>query len=88
MAHAPQGSTKLDRVLVMFPGRKRAIMRLFLSDPVFRSLSEDMCEAHDSLARLQRLSPIGERPEVVEYRSIIAELEAEVRAYVEARGPF
>lgn len=62
-------------------------MRLFLSDPVFRGLSEDLCEAHASLARVMLLSPSGERPEVAEYHAIIAELEAETRAYVESRCP-
>jgi hypothetical protein len=71
----------------MFPGRKRAIMRLLLSDPVFRSLSDDLCEAHKSLARILLLSPGGERPEVADYRSIIAELEAEVREYAKSNCP-
>jgi hypothetical protein len=68
----------------MFPGRKRELLRLSLRDPVFRDLSDDLCEAHESLARFLALSDGGERPEVAEYRVIIGELEAEVRQYVEA----
>jgi hypothetical protein len=71
----------------MFPGRKQELLRLSLKDPVFRSLCEDLCDAHDSLARFLALAETGERPEVAEYRAIIAELEAEARAYIESHCP-
>ena len=34
-----------------FPARKQEILRLSLKDPVFRSLCEDLGDAHDSLGR-------------------------------------
>lgn len=78
-------SIRLRWVLDMFPGRKHELRRLSLRDPVFRDLCEDLCEAHEALARFLALSE--ERPEVAEYRVIIGELEAEVRQYIEAKCP-
>jgi hypothetical protein len=69
----------------MFPARKQELLRLSLKDPVFRSLCEDLGDAHDSLRRFLSVSKAGERPEVAEYRVLIAELEAEVRAYIATR---
>lgn len=83
MARYFETSTKLGPVLVLFPARKHELLRLSLRDPHFRSLSEDLCDAHDSLARLLALSDTFERPEIAEYRVLIAELEAEVRQYVD-----
>lgn len=80
-------SRRLRRVLDMFPGRKHELLGLSLRDPLFRDLCDDLCEAHDSLERLLSLSGIPERPEVREYLTIIAELEAEVRQYVAAKCP-
>jgi hypothetical protein len=71
----------------MFPTRKHELLRLSLKDPIFRSLCEDLCDAHDSLARFLSLSGTRERPEVAEYRSIVAELEAELRTYVASHCP-
>jgi hypothetical protein len=69
----------------MFPARKHELLRLSLSDPVFRDLSEDLSDAHESLAHFLSLSGTEERPEVAEYRAIIADLEAEVRQYVSSK---
>ena len=77
-------SSRLDPVLVLFPARKHELLTLSLKDPVFRSLCDDLCDAHESLARFLVSSATGERPEVAEYRGIIAELEAEVRRYIGA----
>jgi hypothetical protein len=85
MARATEATTRLGRVLAMFPSRKQEILQLSLRDPDFRSLSEDLSAAYSSLARFVTLSEAGERPEVAEYRAIIAELEAEVRAYLASK---
>jgi hypothetical protein len=69
----------------MFPVRKNDLLRLAISDPFFRSLCEDLDDAHESLARFILLSQTGERPEVAENRTIIADLEAEVREYVASK---
>jgi hypothetical protein len=65
----------------MFPGRTQEILRLSLSDTTFRDLCEDLADALTSLDRLAPLPGQVERPEVAEYRTIIAELEEEIRAY-------
>jgi hypothetical protein len=70
----------------MFPGRTQDILQLSLSDPKFRDLCEDLDDAQASLARMAALSGPVERPEVAEYRTIIAELEDEIRAYVASEG--
>lgn len=87
MVRGLETSARLSRVLAMFPGKKRDILGLSLKDPVFRSLCEDLCDAHDALERFLSLSGIPERPEVGEYRTIIAELEAEVRIYIASHCP-
>jgi hypothetical protein len=83
MVRKIEASSRLDAVLVMFPARKHELLRLSLKDPLFRSLGEDLCDAHESLAHFLALSKTEERPEVAEYRDIIAELEAEIRRYIE-----
>jgi hypothetical protein len=71
----------------MFPSRKQEILQRSLKDPVFRGLCEDLCDAHDSLGHFLALSEARERPEVAEYRAIIADLETEVRAYLASKAP-
>jgi hypothetical protein len=78
---------RLGRVVDMFPSRKADILQLALSDPVFFGLSEDLWDAHDSLGRFEALPNPQGRPEIAEYRAIIAELEAEVRRYLASRLP-
>ncbi len=75
-------SHRLGPVLVRFPDRKSELLRLCLKDPFFRSLSEDLFDAEECLARLLAHSEYADRPEVAEIRRIIAELEAEVCKYV------
>jgi hypothetical protein len=53
-----------------------------LRDTAFRDLCEDLDAAQASLARMAAVPGPVERPEVAEYRTIIAELEDEIRAYV------
>jgi hypothetical protein len=85
MTRDAEATARLGRVLAIFPRHRTAILQLSLSDPEFRSLGEDLCAAHDSLAHFLALSDPEERPEVAEYRALIVELEAEVRAYVAVR---
>jgi hypothetical protein len=70
----------------MFPARKRELLRLSLKDPHFRSLSDDLCSAHDSYSRLLARPEMAERPEVAEYRVLLEELEEEIRQYLATRG--
>jgi hypothetical protein len=82
MARLSEASSRFGRVLSMFPGRTQEILQLSLRDTAFRDLCEDLEAAQASLARMAVLPGPVERPEVAEYRTIIAELEDEIRAYV------
>jgi uncharacterized protein YdcH (DUF465 family) len=82
MARLTEASSRLGRVLAIFPGRTQEILKLSLCDPKFRDLCEDLEAAQASLARMAALPGPVERPEVAEYRTIIAELEDEIRAYL------
>jgi hypothetical protein len=70
----------------MFPGRTQEVLRLSLSDTTFRDLCEDLADALSSLDNFSSLPGQVERPEVAEYRVIIAELEHEIRAYVASKA--
>jgi hypothetical protein len=63
--------------MVRFPGSANALRRLALSDPEFRGLCEDYALAKESLARFEARPDAAVRPEVGDYRSVIAELEME-----------
>lgn len=86
MAGGFETTSRLAPVLAMFPARKRELLRLSLKDPLFRSLSDDLCAAHDSLSHLLARPEMVERPEVEDYRVLIGELEAEVRQYLATHG--
>ncbi len=77
-----RSARRLEQVIAMFPLRRAEILQLALSDPVFRGMSEDLSDAHESIGRFVRLPGSQDRPEITEYRAIIAELEAEVRRYL------
>jgi hypothetical protein len=72
----------LDLILDHFPGHRQRILALSLSDRRFRSLLDDLRLAQDSLERFEALPDADQRPEVPEYRTIIQELEADVRTYL------
>ncbi len=69
----------------MFPHRVE-ILRIYLSDPRFRDLCEDLVEAHQSFQRLKAGPGASERVELAEYSGLISELEQEVRAYVMSKS--
>jgi hypothetical protein len=74
-------SSQLEPVLAIFP-RRVEILRIYLRDPTFRDLCEDLVEAHQSFQRLKAVPGTPERMELAEYSRLISELEQEVRAYV------
>jgi hypothetical protein len=83
MAANPETDGRTAPVLAMFPARRRELLRLLMSDPHFRGLSDDLSAAHASLSFHLARSGSGERQEVEEYRTLIGELEVEVRQYLE-----
>jgi hypothetical protein len=79
----------LALVLHRFPLQAPAVRRLALRDPEFRALCEDYALATASLAGFEARRDACERPEIAEYRTVLAELEAEIlRCVLTARdGP-
>ena len=57
---------------------------LVLSDPPFRGICEEYALAQQSLARFEGRADAAERPEVGDYRRLIAELEAEIGGFLQA----
>jgi hypothetical protein len=80
-------SRMLNVVLERFSGHRQVILALSLSDRRFRSLIEDLVLAHESLERFEAKPDAHRRPEIPEYRTIIQELEAEVRTYLATHDP-
>ena len=78
MAKADIAQTGLAQAVARFPAAAARLRRLALADPGFRELCEEYGLARQSLARFEALPDAAERPEVTDYRSVIAELEGEI----------
>ena len=61
-----------------FRRRRRRCARLALADPAFREICEEYALAQESLARFEARPDAAERPEIGDYRTVIAELEGEI----------
>lgn len=68
----------MARVAARFPGAEGALHALVRIAPAFLDLCEEYELASNSLARLLVRAESADRPEIQEYRSIIAELETEI----------
>lgn len=66
-----------------FPGHEAAIDRALRDDASFRELCEDYRECASALDRWQRLDGDGPAARSREYRELLAELGAEVEAWLE-----
>jgi hypothetical protein len=72
-----------DVLASRFPQHASSIRRLQARDPVFRSICDDYGEAQRALEHWETAGQVA--PErVAEYRQIVAELEAEVLAILQA----
>ena len=78
MAKADIAQTGLAQAAARFPAAVARLRRLALADPGFRALCEEYGLARQSLARFEALPDAAARPEVTDYRSVIAELEGEI----------
>ena len=86
MTKADIAKTGLAQATARFPEAAARLRRLALADPGFRDLCEDYGLARESLARFEARPDAAQRPEVTEYRSIVAELEGEIDRFLrEAR---
>lgn len=80
-------SRDLTKALDAFPDDAALVRRLFLADRFFRSACEDYRLAREGLDSFARMGREAPRPEVEEYRGVVLELEAEMRAMLgAARG--
>ena len=78
--------TGIAEVAIRFPAKAARLSGLAVRDPGFRELCEEYGLARASLARFEAMPDAAERPEVPDYRMVIAELEAEIGRYLgEAR---
>jgi hypothetical protein len=82
MAQADFAHAGLEHAMARFPGSANVLRRLALSAPEFRGLCEDYALAKESLARFEARPDASERPEVGDYRSVIAELEGELGQFL------
>ncbi len=70
----------INLVIDRFPGRSAGIRRLYLKDERFRAICEEYALSWASLRRFEERPDGCRRPEVEDYRTIIGELEDEIRA--------
>jgi hypothetical protein len=82
MARSETAHDGLALVLQRFQPQATVVRRLALRDPEFRGLCEDYALARASLAGFEARRDASERPEIAEYRTVIAELEAEISRFV------
>lgn len=82
MPAAPLSSPELAIALEAFPDHALLVRRLFLQDPSFRSACEDYRLAREGLATFAPGRRGEHRPELDDYRRVVRELEAEMRAMI------
>jgi hypothetical protein len=77
----------LARAVARFPEAAATLRRLALTDPAFREICEEYALAERSLAGFEARLDAAERPEIGEYRTVIAELETEIGRVLKEAGP-
>ena len=87
MADADIAQSGLARAVTRFPEAAAALRRLALNDPEFREISEEYALAQQSLAGFEARLDAAERPEIGDYRTVIAELEGEIDRMLREAGP-
>jgi hypothetical protein len=79
--------TGLARAVARFPEAEARMRTLALADPAFREVCEEYALAQQSLARFEARPDAAERPEIGDYRTVIAELEGEIARFLEKGWP-
>ena len=77
----------LARAVARFPEAATMLRRLALTDPAFREICEEYALAERSLAGFEARPDAAERPEIDDYRTVIAELENEIDRFLKEAGP-
>lgn len=87
MAKADAAEAGLARAVERFPEAAAKLRRLARSDGAFREICEEYALAQESLARFEARPDAADRPEVSDYRTVIAELEGEIDRILKEAGP-
>ena len=87
MADAEIARTGLAQAVARFPEAADRLRGMALADPAFREICEEYALARESLARFEARSDAAERPEIDDFRSVIAELEGEIDRCLKEAGP-
>jgi hypothetical protein len=87
MARADIAEAGLARAMERFPEAAATLKRLALADPEFRGICEEYALAQQSLAGFEARPDAAERPEISDYRTVIAELETEIDRFLKEAGP-
>ena len=86
MCDADFAKTGLAQALVRFPEAAAALQHLALTNPEFREICEGYALAQQSLAGFEARLDAAERPEIGDYRTVIAELETEIDRFLREAG--
>ena len=87
MGDADFAQTGLAQAAARFPEAAGALHRLALTDPEFREICEEYALAQQSLAGFEARLDAADRPEIDDYRTVIAELENEIDRFLMDAGP-
>ena len=87
MAKADNAEAGLAWAVERFPDAATTLRRLARSDPDFREICEEYALAQQSLAAFEARPDAAERPEIGDYRTVIAELEGEIDLILKGAGP-
>ena len=72
----------IQRLVARFPDYAPEIRHSALSDPTFRDICDDLAIALETLSQFEARSDADTCPEIPEYKTLILELEAEVRSHL------
>lgn len=83
MAGPEPARLNLAQIIERFPGKGAVIRRLALRDEVFRAICEEYSLALNSLSWFEARPDADQRPEIADYRSVIAGLEEEIAQFLQ-----
>ena len=87
MAEADIARAGLAQAVARFPEAAAILRELALTDPGFREICADYALAQQSLDSFKARTDAAERPEIGDYRTVIAELESEIDRFVQEARP-
>lgn len=87
MARDDSAEAGVRLVAAKFPEDAERLQRLSAADARFRELCEEYGLARESLAVFEAMPDAADRPEVPDYRAVIAELEGEIGRYLGGTPP-